>query len=547
MLPRAAKTPRLPRTQRTQFKPRMNTPPTNYDLVAYPSYTHPQTHPDRLAVIGSLFGLQPAPPARCRVLELGCGNGSNLLPMACTLPGSDFTGLDLAGQPVAKGRAAIQELDLKNLRLLHASVMDFDPAGAKFDYIIAHGLFSWVPAPVREQVLKLCRQCLAPHGIAFISYNALPGFHLRNMLREMMCFHVRGTQTPRERIGQAQALVKFLADAQNTRDEYRQWMKSELETILEHEPGHLFHDELADISDPYYFTQFQQLAQSHGLQYLGEADFFEMFDYGFSEATRATLQQLGSNRILREQYLDFLKCRRFRQTLLCHREAPVAADPAARPIPGFFIAASARLQTAGDPGAIPDLRPGVTVRYQTPKGAQCATDYPLGKAALHHLTAEHPPQPFDQLLHHAARTLAAAGLAAEADARDSRDQLAAFLLDLYRAGVVEFRATAPAITRTISSHPAVSPLTRWQIRQGNFVTSQLHIVVKIEDEIGRHLLLSLDGTRDRAGLLDLLWQLLKDKHALNFENDDENSLRRKIENDLDRNLEKLAQLGLLVA
>lgn len=516
----------------------MHATPSSYDLVEYPSYTHPQTHPDRLAVIGSLFGLQPAPIGQCRVLELGCGNGSNLLPMACGLPGSQFVGLDLASQPIARGQAAVRELGLRNVQLIQGSVTEFDAAGGKFDYVIAHGLFSWVPAEVRQKVLALCRDCLAPHGIAFISYNAFPGGHLRNLVREMMRFHMRGWEAPQERVRQAQALVKFLAEAQNTDDEYRRWMKSELEAILGHEPGHLFHDELADISEPYYFTQFNELAETHGLKYLGEADFFEMFDYGFHDATRATLNQLGSNRILREQYLDFLKCRRFRQTLLCHGEAPAGPEPSPEPVSRCFISSSAKCS-----GAEQNLRPGVTARYKTIKGAQCATDFPLGKAALLHLSAADPlPLPFDGVLQAATVTLTAAGVAVESA---GREKLAGFLLDLYRAGVVEFRTTAPAMAPTLSERPAVSRLTRWQIQHGGFVTSQLHIVVKIEDEIGRCLLLSLDGTRNRDELLSLLWQLLKEKNALDFAANDESALRRKLEADLDRNLEKLAKLGLL--
>ena len=213
----------------------MQNKPTRYDLIAYPSYTHPQTHPDRLAVIGTLFGLETAPVERCRVLELGCGNGSNLIPMAYELPGSDFTGIDLAGQPIAQGQQMASDLGMTNIKLIHGSVTEFEAGQGNFDYIIAHGLYSWVPAEVREAVLKLCRHSLTPHGIAFISYNALPGAHLRNMLREMMLFHVRGFVAPEERVRQAQALVKFLAEAQETNDEYRRWLKAEMESVLGHE------------------------------------------------------------------------------------------------------------------------------------------------------------------------------------------------------------------------------------------------------------------------------------------------------------------------
>jgi len=513
---------------------------TSYDMIPYPGYTHPQTHPDRLAVAGSLFGLDPAPVNRCRVLELGCGNGSNLIPMAFGLPESEFVGIDLAGQPVAQGKRMIRELGMTNVNLIHGSITGFEPAHGKFDYLIAHGLFSWVPTDVREHILALCRTCLAPHGIAFISYNALPGAHLRNMLREMMRFHARGFAAPQERVRQAQALVKFLAEAQDTPDEYRQWLKAELETVLGHEEGHLYHDELAEISEPFYFTQFIQHTEAQGLKYLGEADYFEMFDYGFKDSTRAALKQLGQNRILREQYLDFLKCRRFRQTLLCHRDAPSKPEPNPQRVINFFVSSSAKCSSGES-----DLRSGATVAYTTTKGARCATDFTLGKAALSRLSAIDPvPMSFDELWQEAANTLKSAVKTMENDG-ESREKLAAFLLELYSAGVVEFRASRPPLTRAISQRPAVSPLIRWQIQRGNMVTSPFHIAVKIEDEIGRCLLCSLDGTLDHHALVERLWQLLKSKNALTAQ-DDEDLLRRKVEADLETNLAKLARLGLLV-
>lgn len=520
----------------------MQDKPSRYDVVDYPSYTHPQTHPDRLHVIGSLFGLAPAPTAHCRVLELGCGNGSNLVPMAFELPDSDFVGIDLASQPVAQGQRMISELGLNNARLIHGSVTDFDEQQGKFDYIIAHGLFSWVPSEVRDHVLALCRRTLNPQGIAFISYNALPGAHLRNMLREMMLFHVQGCEIPQERIRQSQAFVKFLADAQDTNDEYRLWMKSELHSILGHEEGHLYHDELADISDPFYFTQFIQKAGAHGLKYLGEADYFEMFDHGFNPATRETLKQLSQNRILREQYLDFLKCRRFRQTLLCHQEAPLTPEPNPKKVADFFIASSATISNG-----VTDLAPGKTIAYATAKGAKCATDFPLGKAALAILSANEFPLPFGELLTQASANLKVAGVAVEDNGRQS-EGLSAFLLELYGAGVVEFRSWLPAFSRTVSDRPAVSALTRWQVQHGNYVTSPFHIAVQIEDEIGRLLLSSLDGTLDHDALLEKICILLKSTSALSLlmQDRDETAARQKVEMDLQTNLEKLARLGLLV-
>lgn len=510
-----------------------------YDLVAYPVYTHLQTHPGRLAVIGSLFGMNPARVDHCRVLELGCGTGSNLAPMAAALPKSDFVGIDLAAKPVAQGTQMIEELGMRNIRLVNGNVTDIDASWGQFDYIIAHGLFSWVPAEVREHVLRICRERLAPQGIAFISYNAFPGCHMRHMLREMMLFHVQRFEAPDERVRQAKALAKFVAQAQETDDEYRLWMKSEFEAILNHEEGHLYHDELADISVPFYFHQFVEKAAAHQLQYLGEASYFEMFDHGFNDATRRTLEQLSGNRILREQYLDFLKCRRFRQTLLCHRDVKLS-DPQAAKVRGFHISSSAKC--AGD--AV-DFSPGATNHYRTANGARCTTDFSLGKSALGVLEQCWPaPMSFEELLPAAQAALPRTEASAATGNHDG-DKLAAFFLQLYSAGVVEFYAHAPSMARQAGERPLTPPLVRWQAQQGHLVTTQFHMTVKIEDEVGRCLLSCMDGTRDRQALVEEIWRMLKSKNALVLPDGNEAAARRAIESELEENLKKLAKMGLL--
>jgi SAM-dependent methyltransferase/methyltransferase-like protein len=514
---------------------------TTYDSVRYPSYVHPQTHPDRLAVLGALFGLAPAPVSNCRALELGCGDGTNLIPMAWGLPESKFMGIDLAAEPVGRGQQMIKNLGLANIRLVHGNITEIGTDWGTFDYIIAHGLYSWVPPEVQHQILALCRKLLAPQGIAFVSYNALPGGHLRNMLREMMLFHVRGFEAPGERVQQAQALVRFLAQAREPRDVYRIWLEDELTSILDHDEGHLFHDELADLNEPLYFNQFIERAAEHGLQFLSEADYFEMFDHSFNASARTTLKSLAPNRNFREQYLDFLKCRRFRQTLLCHKEATLQLEPLAEKVSGFLVSSLAQCAESN-----PDLGAGASVVYKTPKGARCETDFPLGKAALAILGPAWPmPLPFPDLLQQATMRLNKAGIAQACD-EQARASLAGFLLQLYSAGVVEFRSHSPPVFRTVSNRPVVSPVARWQVTHGDSVTTLFHIAVKVEDEIGQSLLEWLDGTQDRQALSERLWLLMKAKGALVLPEGGEPVARQELERSLEQNLEKLARLGLLV-
>ncbi len=509
---------------------------TSYDLIAYPNHAHAQTHPDRLAVIGRLFGLQPASLPACRVLELGCGAGGNLVPLAVQFPQAAFSGIDLAEKPVAQGNQMIKDLGLNNIHLAPGDLAQVDQSWGEFDYIIAHGVYAWIPPEVRQSLLRVCRERLAPQGIAFISYNALPGGHLLRVVRDLMLFHTRGFQDPDERLRQAVAAVKFVADGQDTVDEYRLWMRAELERILEHDEGHLFHDELGEINDPCYFTDFIAQAGRHGLQYLGEADFFEMTDHAFKDEVRVNLRKLAGNRLVREQYLDFLKCRRFRQTLLCHQGLALKPQPDAAQVREFLVSSTAL--PLAEPQ--PDQRPGATV-FETRTGARFQTDFQQGKAALARLRAAWPsPVAFDELV----RELAQPGAGAEAPVEDLPGKLADFLLELYGGGMVQFHTTRPICAATPGVRPVASPVARWQAARGHFVTTAFHLTIKLEDEIGRKLLTSLDGTRDRAALVKALLPLLK-SNAPSAPGDLE-TIQREIEAKLEPNLETLARLGLLI-
>src|SRR6185295_8664840 len=112
--------------------------PTSYDTMPYPTGTYPQTHPDRLATIATLFGMTPAAPDRCRVLELGCGDGGNLIPMAFALPESRFLGIDLSTTAVASGRELIAKTGLTNIALEARNLLTFEPEAGGYDYVIAH-------------------------------------------------------------------------------------------------------------------------------------------------------------------------------------------------------------------------------------------------------------------------------------------------------------------------------------------------------------------------------------------------------------------------
>src|SRR5690606_25508201 len=148
-----------------------DTSATSYDEIPYQSTAFHYTHPDRLAGVATLFGMSPPPVATCRVLELGCAEGGNLIPMALGLPEGRFVGIDLSPRQIDDGRKVVAELGLSNIDLRPLSILDVDESLGTFDYIICHGVYSWVPEPVREAILRIMDRNLAPEGVGYISYN----------------------------------------------------------------------------------------------------------------------------------------------------------------------------------------------------------------------------------------------------------------------------------------------------------------------------------------------------------------------------------------
>ena len=244
---------------------------STYDSIPYPSGPIRPAYPDRLAGLAALGGLSPAPVETCRVLELGCSDGGNLIPLAELLPQAQFLGIDNSARQIDDGSAVIRDIGLENIRLVCADLLDETTGLAEFDYIICHGVFSWVPAPVQDRILQICGRHLAPHGVAFISYNTYPGWHLRGMVRSMMLQHVAEFSDPQSKIDQAQAfldfLVRFTPDADRP---YARILKDEMDRLKRRPRTYLFHEHLESCNTPLYFNEFMQRAQGAGLKYLGD-------------------------------------------------------------------------------------------------------------------------------------------------------------------------------------------------------------------------------------------------------------------------------------
>jgi SAM-dependent methyltransferase len=314
-----------------------------YDEVPYASYPYAQSHPDRLATIATLFGMSPPPIDKCRVLELGCASGGNLIPMAYGLRDSEFLGIDISAHHIAEGQALCKTLALTNIELRRFDILDLPTSLGSFDYIIAHGLYSWVPPAVQEKILKICRTHLVSQGVAYISYNTYPGWHFRGMIRDMMLYHTRQFSTPKERAAQGRALLDFLAKSVPTKDSaYGTMLQAELDLLGQLSDNYILHDHLEQANEPLYFHEFAERAGAAGLRYLGEADFNVMVTDALPQDIARTLQHISKDILRTEQYMDFVRNRTFRQTLLCHEDIVLRRALAPDVLKGLAVASSAR-------------------------------------------------------------------------------------------------------------------------------------------------------------------------------------------------------------
>jgi methyltransferase-like protein/SAM-dependent methyltransferase len=474
----------------------MNPPPTNsYDEVPYDSHPFAQTHPSRLATVATLFNLTPAPVENCRVLELGCASGGNLLPMAEAFPESRFVGIDYSARQIADGERIVRMARLANVTLRHASILDIDETYGTFDYIICHGVFSWVADDVRAKILSVCSKHLNHNGVAFVSYNTYPGWHLRGMIRDMMRYHAGRFDTPARRIQQARALLDFLANStKNDTGPYGTLLRSELEVLRKQTDQYLYHEHLEEVNDPVYFHQFVELAHRHNLRYLGEARPSTMVMGNFGPEVRKALEGVSADQVQAEQYLDFVRNRTFRETLLMRMDVTPNWTIKTDSLHRLHVTISKRFPT--DTG---DVRSADTVQYQSASGMTLSTSNPILKGAMQVLGRAWPATvSYPELVREVTELVGGEGV----------DQsLGVGLLNTYLSSDLFEVHAAPVRSVALGERPEALAVARAKLAAGEEgVANRRHNHLRVSD-LDRRILPLLDGTRDRSAILDRLAEL----------------------------------------
>ncbi len=458
----------------------------SYDEFPYYSRAFPESHPAHLATIGQLFGMSPARVSECRVLELGCASGGNLIPMAVAFPHSQFLGIDISSEQVKQGKAQIQQLQLTNIALVADNLATIDESWGQFDYMIAHGVYSWVPETIREQILRLCRNHLTEQGIAYISYNTYPGWHLREMVRDLLLYATADETAPQQRVDTAKTIARQFASICDSQQIEQHLFQQELNRLQTQPDSHLFHEYLEAVNTPFYFHDFINQAQHYHLQYLADALFSRMFESDLSPQAQQMLQQLAPDLITAEQYKDFFRNQKFRQTLLCHEDVKLERYLKAEVVEPLMVASSA--QPTRDRVNVYD---GTEVAFQTSKGAVLRSSNPVTKLALSYLGQCYPEMmSFAQLWHQVQQDL---GIT------EGRKQLATDLLRGFSVDLVTLSCEKAGCQKQVSNYPMAWSIARQQAQFQSEVVNPHHQMVSVSP-YARQLLPYLDGRRDRANL-----------------------------------------------
>jgi methyltransferase-like protein/SAM-dependent methyltransferase len=471
----------------------------SYEETPYHSNPMSASHPDCLATMATLYGMKPPAVETCRVLELGCAGGGNLIPMALTLPRGRFVGIDLSPRQIAQGREIVAALGLGNIELQPLSILDVGPDLGTFDYILCHGVYSWVPAAVQDKILAICGRHLAPDGVAYVSYNTYPGWHLRGMVREMLRYHVEQVGDAPTRVQQARAFLEFLAHAVgDTGTPYGQLLKEEADLLRPLPDYYLLHEQLEKINQPLYFHEFAGRAAAQNLQYLSEAR-LGVLDGQVEPTLDETLRRIAGDLIQREQYLDFLRNRTFRKTLLCHAGVRLDRNPG----PGIvrqFRLGSYVLPVSPQPDATSDA----VEQFRGPFDVNVTTNNPLVKTLLICLAGQAPRAlPFGEL-HDRVRERFGGPAAPTPEA------LAEAALQCFLKNLVELHVHEPPVATRLAERPVASPLARLQAANDVLrVTNLWHRVVELT-VLDMLVLRLLDGSRDRAALIEALVKLVLD-------------------------------------
>lgn len=522
-----------------------------YNEVPYTSYPFEFARPEKIASVATIFGLTPPPIETARVLELGCASGGNITRFAQTYPKSYTLGVDLSEKQIESGQKIIKDLKLKNIELKAMSLTDLDEKTyGKFDYIISHGVFSWVPDFVRENMLKISNKMLNKNGLSFISYNALPGWNMTNTIRELMLYHSENFDTPQEKVTQSRAVLAFLQESlENQNTPYAKFMQESAKMMAIREDNYIFHDHLEPDNKAFYIREFIEMSKKHKMQYLGDINISSM---SIKHMPKKTVEKLKTiNDMARtEQYADFIKNTMFKCSLLVHEGAKFSYNIEHESLNKFYYHAKIALDTSNGEVNITD-KSTATFYFNNSKDLKISTDHPIAKASMMVLVKNIAnPLLIDDVVKEVKK------LVADASEAEIKQNIVTNFGELILVNYINYIVEKPKNVNIISKKPKISKFALLQSKQDIGTSGAYHITSAVNtvfsfDDSRLKLIQSLDGTRDVVTLKKEAFERLKSGEITAMQNnqkvEDEKQLKNIADSLVDTTLEQLRAEFCLVA
>lgn len=452
----------------------------SYDDVPYTSYPYSQSHPSRIAATAALLGVSTKDIEIANVLEIGCAAGGNLIPMAAAYPKARFLGIDLSGRQIDEGRARVERLGLSNIELRHQDVVTFARPEQGYDFIICHGVYSWVTEPVRNAILALCASCLTPEGVAYVSYNVLPGWRPRQVVRDAMIAHVSDLTDPAQRLNQASAFLAFIKEHAPA-SPYGDAIRDVASWLGKMNASYIVHEFLEHENAPCTFRDFMRTANQHGLVFLAESEIGVMLPDNYGSIASTIRKLGGSDIVAAEQYIDVFSGRTFRQTLLIPARRLTRVSRVVSPdrLTGLhFLSRLSAIES--DDRTLP-------YAFGDGTGRVFKTSQETTRKAFEHIEANQPGSfSFEEIVQQ---------LRADGRAANTRDeaQLAAALHSSLLVGLLSASTKPVRVGSWLSERPIALEVARSDAAYRTSTVNLRHEPVEV-DVVAQHLLPLLDGS-----------------------------------------------------
>lgn len=453
----------------------------------------PYTHPDRLATLATLFGVHPQPVQTCRILELACCSGDNIIAIAQSLPGAHCVGIDFSEQAIAQGNAVIEATGLQNVQLKQMNILEIDAEFGQFDYIIAHGIYSYATTEVQEKILSICKNNLSDQGIAYINYDTKPGWGMQQTVQDVLQYHARYLPNQQFPTDALQSMLQAFSNAMvENKSAYSTLLQAELQKAAQVSESYL--SAVYKQHEALYFHQFIDRMRANALNYLGDVHFHTMLVSNFPPQIQKVLQVIAGNLLLQEQTMDLLTNRSIRHTLLCHDHVVLNRNLTPAVLKNIYLASA--LQPVKSANAEEKLR------FENNFGS-ISTDKPTVEAAFRYLGQQWPQAvAFSDLLiqvkQEVARNLT----------EEDNQAVINSLLRCYSSGLIELHVMPLPLVTTVSEQPQASSLIRYQADKGKKISNLRCESLTVNNQICLKLLPYLDGKHDHPMLISLLKEWL---------------------------------------